>query len=137
VKRRASEPHRRHIPRQPSPAKAAARLSRAVLPVRARRRRLPVLFACGSFLPALQSLRRPSMRAACPPRLRAPPAGRCPACGTLAASRDRQFRAKALPLSALGGLPRRPATSAVLPCGTGRTPVLPPNVGRRYSRRCA
>ena len=51
----------------------------------------------------------------CPPRLRAPSAGRCPACGTLAASRDCQFRAKALPLSALGGAPaaarhlRRPA----------------------------
>ena len=53
----------------------------------------------------------------CPPRLRAPPAGRCPAYGTLAAPRDRWFRAKALPPPALGGLPRRPATSARLTPG--------------------
>ncbi|SER46748.1 hypothetical protein SAMN05444359_1487 [Neolewinella agarilytica] len=34
--------------------------------------------------------------------------------GRLAASRDRQLRAIALPLSAPGGLPRRPATFAFL-----------------------
>ena len=70
-------------------------------------------------------LRRPYMRAAWPPsasgitgRLLRRQVG-----GALAAARDRRLRAKALPPPALGGLPRRPATSRP---AKARAPVLPP-----------
>jgi hypothetical protein len=62
----------------------------------------------------------------CPPRLRVPSAGRCPACGTLAAPRDRCLRC------APGPGPRgAPAAARHLRPADARAPVLPPNVGRR------
>ena len=131
MKRRASEPHRQQVPRPPIPS--GMRPSRSLRPVRARRRRLPVPFACGSYLPALRSLRRPKYAGRCAPlgcgrQVRLRPHG------SLAAPRDRQLRAIALPLSALGGLPRRPATFALpgrrllTSAGQYGTPVLPPRL---------
>jgi hypothetical protein len=68
---------------------------------------------CGRYLPRSGPSAAPVCGPLCPPRLRSFQGGlRWPPLHFLAAARDRWFRAKALPPPALGGLPRRPATSA-------------------------
>ena len=106
-------------------------MSRWLRPHSARRGGSRSCSLAGRPSPRLQSLRRPKYAGRCAPlgcvhlrRGAAPPTAPLPLRVTGA------FAALSAP--ALGGLPRRPATSAVLPCGTGRTPVLPPNVDRRY-----